>query len=476
MSRTPARTGRVGATTVDRDALERLRADFAGDLVPPDDPRYDEARQVWNRMVDRRPALVARCSGVADVRAALAFAGAEGLDVTVRCGGHSIVGHSVADDALLIDLAPMRAVRVDPDARRVWVQGGARLRDLDRETLGLGLGVPVGVVGDTGVGGLALGGGYGFATRRYGLTCDNLVAAEVVTASGELVVADEHRNPDLLWGLRGGGGNFGVVTGMEFRLHPLGPVSYGDSLYPVDEGAVPLRSLLQFLREAPEEATASAVVGPAPPAPFVPEELHGRPVVSLSWVYHGPLERGRQVCAPLTAGTRPVAAAEEETTYAALQAFSDVSPADPGRRYWKGALVRELDDAAVEAILTRGAGVDDPPPQAAVEIFGLGGAFGKVADADTAFGHRDSLCDVLVLSGWDDPAEDDDRLAEARALAARLSAYGQGAYVNSLTDEPADVVRSAYGATTFDRLTAVKDHYDPGNVFHHNQNIPPSGR
>ena len=476
MSRTPARTRQVGAATVDSAAVDRLRSDFAGDLIGPDDAGYEDARQVWNRMVDRRPALIARCTGVADVTTALAFARAEGLDVTVRCGGHSIVGHSVADDAVLIDLAPMRAVRVDPDARRVWVQGGARLRDLDRETLGHGLGVPVGVVGDTGVGGLALGGGYGFATRRYGLTCDNLVSAEVVTASGELVVTDERRNADLLWGLRGGGGNFGVVTGMEFRLHPLGPVAYGDSLYPVAEGAGPLRALLEFLQSAPEDATASAVVGPAPPAPFVPEQWHGRPVVSLSWVYHGALERGRAVCAPLTAGGRPIAVAEQETTYAALQAFSDVSPAEAGRRYWKGTLVRDLGEAALETILTRGADPDGPEPQAAVEIFGLGGAFGQVADGDTAFGHRDSVCDVLVLSGWSDPAEDDERLAEARELAAQVTPFGQGAYVNSLGDEPADVVRAAYGERTFDRLTGVKDHYDPDNVFHHNQNIPPSRR
>jgi FAD/FMN-containing dehydrogenase len=476
VSRTPVRSSLLGARTVTDRSVDALRAAFHGDVLAPGDEAYDEVRRVWNRMVDRRPAAIARCTGVADVRTARAYANAEGLDVTVRCGGHSIVGHGVADDALLLDLAPMRGVRVDPDRRQVWVQGGARLRDLDRETHPFGLGVPVGVVGDTGVGGLSLGGGYGFATRRYGLTCDNLLAAELVTAGGDLVVVDEEREPELLWGLRGGGGNFGVVTGLTFRLHPLGPIAYGDHLFPVDEGVAPLRAMLELLRDGPDEVTASAVVSSAPAADWVPPEWQGRPALMVSWVLHGPLDEGRRLCAPLAAAGRPVASAEAETTYAELQAFSDVVPGEVGRRYWKGALVTDLPDQALEMILRRGAAPGDPEPRCAVELFGLGGAFGRVGDQDTAFGHRGSICDVLVISGWTDPADDEDRLAEARGFAAQVAQYADGAYVNSLEDESADAVRSAYGATTFDRLTALKDRYDPANVFHHNQNIRPSGR
>ncbi len=472
MTRTPVRSSALVAVPVEAAAVDGLRARFHGQVLVPGDEPFDEVRRVWNRMVDRQPALIARCTGVADVRTALGFARSEGFDVTVRCGGHSIVGHGVADGAVLIDLSPMRGVRFDPGNRRVWVQGGARLRDLDRETLPFGLGVPVGVVGDTGVGGLALGGGYGFATRRYGLTCDNLVGAEVVTADGELLVVDEDRDPDLLWGLRGGGGNFGVVVGMTFRTHPLGPISYGDHLYPVEAGIPPMRAMLDLLREGPDEVSASAVVGPAPAADWVPAEWRGRPTVMVSWVFHGPIDDGRVLCAPLAEAGRPVASSEAETTYAALQAFSDVVPGEEGRRYWKGALASHLPDEALETILTRGAGPGEPPPSCAVEVFGLGGQFAR--EQDTAFGHRDSLCDVLVISGWTDPSDDDDRLAEARALAAQVARYTDGAYVNSLEDESEGAVRSAYGAEVHDRLTALKDRYDPTNVFRHNQNVRPS--
>ena len=335
-----------------------------------------------------------------------------------------------------------------PGPGGAWVQGGARLRDLDRETLPFGLGVPVGAVGDTGGGGLALGGGYGFATRRYGLTCDNLVGAEVVTADGELLVVDENRDPDLLWGLRGGGGNFGVVVGMTFRTHPLGPISYGDHLFPVEDGLGPLRALLDLLRDGPDEVIASAAVGPAPAADWVPEEWHGRSTAMVSWVYRGPIDQGRVLCASLAAA---------------------------GRRYWKGALATHLPDTALETILARGAAPGDPPPSCAVELFGLGGQFARVGEHDTAFGHRDSLCDVLVISGWTDPADDEHRLAEARGLAVQIAQYANGAYVNSLEDESAGTVRSAYGGQVHDRLTALKDRLDPTNVFRHNQNVRPTG-
>jgi FAD/FMN-containing dehydrogenase len=288
------------------------------------------------------------------------------------------------------------------------------------------------------------------------------------------VVCDEQRHADLLWGLRGGGGNFGVVTGLELRLQELGRVSYGDHLYPVADGTGPLRALLDFLREAPDRATASAVVGPAPAADWVPAEWHDQPVVLLSWIYHGALDEGRRVCAALAHAGRPVAAAEEEIGYAELQAYGDGATARCERRYWKGALVDDLPDEVLETILLRGQEPGGHAPRCMVELFGLGGAFGRVGDLDTAFGHRGSICDVLVLGAWTDPAEDAGRLAEARALAARIAPWASGAYVNSLEAESADAVRSAYGAPAHDRLTALKDHYDPANVFHHNQNVVPS--
>ncbi len=317
-SRTPIRSSVLSAAPVEARALDALRARFHGRVLVAGDEPFDDVRRVWNQMVDRQPALIAQCTGAADVRTALDFARAEGLDVTVRCGGHSIVGHGVADGALLIDLAPMRGVRVDPGARRAWVQGGARLRDLDRETLPFGLGVPVGAVGDTGVGGLALGGGYGFATRRYGLTCDNLVGAEVVTADGELLVVDENRDPDLLWGLRGGGGNFGVVVGMTFRTHPLGPISYGDHLFPVEDGIGPLRALLDLLRDGPDEVIASAAVGPGAGG-----RLRCRrsgtdgSTAMVSWVSPRPIDQGR-----VLSSTRPAVASPR------------LEPDDTGRAPW----------------------------------------------------------------------------------------------------------------------------------------------
>ena len=473
-SRTPIRSSVLSAAPVEARALDTLRARFHGGVLVAGDQTFDDVRRVWNQMVDRQPALIAQCTGAADVRTALDFARSEGLDVTVRCGGHSIVGHGVADGALLIDLAPMRGVRVDPGARRAWVQGGARLRDLDRETLPFGLGVPVGAVGDTGVGGLALGGGYGFATRRYGLTCDNLVACEIVTADGELLVVDESRDPDLLWGLRGGGGNFGVVVGMTFRTHPLGPIAYGDHLFPVEDGIGPLRALLDLLRDGPDEVIASAAVGPAPAADWVPEEWHGRPTAMVSWVYHGPIDEGRVMCASLAAPADPSRQPRPRRRTPRCRRSATSCPArsaaGTGRAPWPPPAGRRARD--------------DPRPgcragRAAAQLRGRAvRARGSVRPGRRAR-HRVRPPRLTLRHPRHLRVDRPGRRRAPAGRGPRAGGADRAVRQRRLRQQPRGRVGprrpSAYGGQVHDRLTALKDRLDPTNVFHHNQNVRPTG-
>ena len=455
--------------------LGSLREVFRGELIRHADPGYDEARQVWNGTMDRRPALVARCTGTADVVAAVRFARTSGLEVAVRGGGHSVAGHSTLDDGLVIDLGPMSGVRVDPDARRAWIQGGARLGQLDHETALHGLATTAGMVSHTGVGGLTLGGGYGFLARTHGLACDNLVSAEVVTADGEVLTASETRNEDLFWGLRGGGGNFGVVTGFEFRLHPVPPtVATGDLFFDLADGVGPLRAMLDFAPQAPEALTLSAAVIDVREQWGVPGMPVGAPVVNIFWAYLGSLAEGRRVAEPLYAAVSPRAEMADEMSYLRLQGLADEGQRHRQRRYWKGSFAPILSDAGLEAFIARGCGAGDPPPLWAGELVSLGGAIARVGEDDTAYSGRDAAFDFLSMSSWDDPAEDEVRLAGARHYWETMSPFiSPRAYVNSLEDEGTARVRDAYGASKYDRLVALKRKYDPDNVFHRNQNIRP---
>jgi FAD/FMN-containing dehydrogenase len=462
------------APAIDDSALGSLQAEFRGELIRPGDDGYEAARQVWNGSVDRRPALVARCSGTADVVAALRFAGAHGLEVAVRGGGHSVAGHGTVEGGLVIDLSPMRGVRVDPGSRRAWVQGGAVLGQLDHETALHGLVTTAGTVSHTGVGGLTLGGGYGLLARNRGLACDNLVSAEVVTAAGEVVTASDETNTDLFWGLRGGGGNFGIVTGFEFRLHPAHPeVGTGDLLYDVDDGPAAMRAFRDFAAEMPETMTITAGSLSVRPEWGIQERAVGTPMVVISWAYLGPQDEGRRIAEPLYAGPKPAVATEQGMTYRGIQSAADAGQRHGIRRYYKGSFVTTLTDAAIDAFVTRGG----EPGQALLwggELISLGGAIGRIAEDATAYSGRDAAFDFLSLANWEDPAEDEERLVGARhywdTMAPHLS---ERAYVNSLEADAADRVRAAYGPDKYERLVALKRAYDPGNVFHLNQNVHP---
>jgi hypothetical protein len=369
----------------------------------------------------------------------------------------------------------MGGVRVDPEARRAWVQGGARLGQLDHETALHGLATTAGMVSHTGVGGLTLGGGYGFLARTHGLACDNLVSAEVVTADGEVVTASESRNEDLFWGLRGGGGNFGIVTSFEFRLHSSpATVATSDLFFDVANGIGPLRAMLDLAPHAPEALTLSAAVVDVREQWGLPDIPVGAPVVNIFWAYLGSLEDGRRITDPLYAALPPRVEMAEEMSYLRLQGLADASQRHGLRRYWKGSFAPILSDAGIEAFLARGSAPGDPAPLWAGELVSLGGAIARVGEGDTAYSGRDAAFDFLSLASWEDPAEDEVRLAGARRYWDTMSPFiSPRAYVNSLEDEGIARVRDAYGGDKYDRLVSLKRKYDPKNLFHRNQNVRP---
>ncbi|WP_214401136.1 FAD-binding oxidoreductase [Pseudonocardia lacus] len=435
---------------------------FDGQLLRAGDPGYDEARTVWNAMVDHRPRMIVRCAGVGDVVAAVRTARDLDLEIGVRCGGHSVVGHAVPQDGLMIDLTPMGGVRVDPVRRRAWVQGGAMLGALDAQAQRHGLATTAGNVSHTGVGGLTLGGGMGWLARQHGLTCDNVESFELVTAAGEVVRVTRDEHPDLFWGLCGGGGNFGVVTEFEFRLHEVGTRALtAEYSFGLDQGAAVLRGWRDLNAEAPREATFTAGIG-----------ADGLLTVGFVWV--GDPERGRRLAPRIGALGRPVAEHVVERTYLQLQRRDDATDGHALRRYWKGHFLRGFDDAAIEAFLRRGTadGTGENLPSVGLQAYG--GAIDDVADADTAFSHRGTLFEYVAASPWTDPAEDSARFAVARRCAAAMEPFASGVYVNTLSDEGDAGVRRAYSADKLARLTALKSRYDPDNAFHLNHNIRPA--
>lgn len=463
----------AGAPAPDLD-LAALRRGFAGQIILPGEDSYDQTRRVWNAMVDKRPAVIARCAGPADVGAAVRFACAHGLEIGVRCGGHGVLGLAVPNGGLMVDLSPMGAVRVDPDRLRAWVQGGALLGALDRAAQQFGLATTAGNVSHTGVGGLTLGGGMGWLARQFGLACDNVARFQVVTAEGEIVYASEIENSDLFWGLRGGGGNFGVVTEFEFRLHPVGPSTLVANLfYTPDRAPRAMRRWRDLLAEAPRQATFTAWSGLAPDRPFLPPELWHCPLVSLGYVWVGDPDHGRDLV-PALRELGPVAEVIQTLTYIDLQRMDDDPQGHHRRRYWKGHYLRQLGDEAIAAFVARGAREgDDPTFAASADLQSYGGAISDVGRDDTAFVHRGTLVEFTARAGWTDPAEDETRMAAARHVAAAIAPYASGVYVNGLTDDGEDGVRRAYGSATLTRLAALKDCYDPENIFHLNHNIPP---
>jgi FAD/FMN-containing dehydrogenase len=471
----------VGAPTVrqELDALsvEGLRKQLRGNVIDSSDAAYDEARRAWNAMVDKRPALIAQCADAEDVVAAIAFARRNELEIGVKCGGHGILGDAVPDGGLMIDLSPMGSVRIDPALRLAHDGGGALLGDLDRASAPHGLATTAGQVSHTGVGGLTVGGGMGWLARQFGLACDNVVAYEVVTADGSRLTASANENPDLFWGLRGGGGNFGVVTQFTFRLHPIsGQVLSVDFFYRHEDGMAVLQAFRDFARTAPNEANPTAWVGTAPEWPFLPAELHGTPLVNAGYIWVGDLDAGRALLPTFREVATPVAEVIDETTYVQLQAQSDASQRHDLRRYWKDHYLREFTDEAIEAILGRGGPAGEGGIQANAGLLGMGGAIAAVRSGESAFSHRDAAVEFITDTGWEDPAEDEMRMSACRRYAAAVEPFSIGSYLNALSDEGAAGVTRAYSPETVARLTALKDRYDPDNVFHLNHNISPSRR
>ncbi len=455
---------------------------FAGEVFVPGDHAYDEHREVWNAVVDRRPAVVARCTSADDVAAAVRHGRERGLEIAVKCGGHGILGLSVPEGGLMIDLTPMGDVRVDPSRRRATVGGGALLRFLDRATEPHNLATTAGNVSHTGVGGLTLGGGMGWLARQAGLACDNVDAYTVVTAAGETVRASASENPDLFWGLRGGGGNFGVVTEFEFRLHPTtGRALVVDFTFDAADAAAPLRVWRDLLPDAPREATLTADATTAGDTPGLPDGLRGRPVVIIGFVWVGELEAAQAYLTRFRSIGTPVAESVETMRYAELQSIGDERHHHGLRRYSTGHYLADLPDAAIDAFLSRGIPRGAPEPdwarQPGAGFQAYGGAIADVADDDSAFSFRDTLVEWFAGSTWADPAEDAERMAAARAWGRALDPFASGVYVNVIADADAGAagVQRAYRPEKFARLMALKTKWDPDNVFHLNQNIPPEG-
>jgi FAD/FMN-containing dehydrogenase len=459
---------------IDDTAVQQLAAGFRGTLLRPEDPGYDAARRVWNAMIDRKPAVIARCAGVSDVIQAVNFARTHDVLLSVRGGGHNVTGNALCDGGLTIDLTPMKGIRVDPVRRTVRAEAGLTWKELDHETQAFGLAVTGGQISHTGIAGLTLGGGVGWLMRSCGLTIDNLLSADLVTADGRYLTVSATENEDLFWGIRGGGGNFGIVTSFEYRLHPVGPVVVGGmTLYPAAQADEVLRFYRDFVSSAPDELGMVFAFLSAPPAPFVPEHLHFAPMVAIAVCYAGPLEEGLRAVEPLHAFGPPALDLIQPMPYTAVQQlFDGGAPYGQLQCYLKSDHLESLSDDVIETMVTRAA--SRTSPFTIMLLFPLGGAVGRVGEHETAFGHRNAAYDYVVYSLWPDPRESEQHIGWTRDLAAALQPHAVGVYVNELGNEGEERVRAAYPAETYRRLVALKDKYDPTNMFRLNQNIKPS--
>ena len=460
-------------TTMQLEAIEDLKRGFEGEILLPADDGYDAARRIWNAMIDKRPAVIARCATTTDVVRSVKFARDNGLVLAVRGGGHNIAGSALCDDGLVIDLSRMKAASVDAAKRRVVVEGGATLADLDAATLPHGLATPVGINSTTGIAGLTLGGGFGWLSRKHGMTIDNLESAEVVTAAGQVVRASASENPDLFWALKGGSGNFGVVTRFEFRLHPVGPdVLSGLIVYPLSEAKSVLRQYREFVAGAPEELSVWAVLRKAPPLPFLPEGVHGQGIIALALIYAGDPMQGERLVGPLRTFGTPVGEHVGVQPYVAWQQVFDPLLTDGARNYWKSHNLSKLEDGILDTIVAFADVL--PSPQSEVFLASIGGATARPAPDAAAYAHRDANFVLNVHGRWDDPADDGPGIAWARSFFRAAAPFATGgAYVNFMTADEGDRVRSAYGLN-YDRLALVKRAYDPDNLFRTNQNIEPA--
>jgi hypothetical protein len=466
-------SGVVGEAALDPLAVPELERVFAGELVRPDDGSYDEQRRIWNGSIDRRPDLIARCSGVADVISAVRFTREHAPLVAVRSGRHSYPGLCVCDGGMVIDLGQMKGIRVDPEARTARAQAGVLLGDLDREAQAFGLAVPAGIVTHTGLAGLTLGGGVGWLERKYGLTIDQLLSVDVVTADGELIRASEEENADLFWGVRGGGGNFGIVTEFEFRLNPVGPtVLAGPVVWTMEDSPKVLRFYRDWIKGVPDELTTIVTHRRVLPVPTIPEKLHGKHVVIVGTCYAGPVDEGERVLKPLREFGSPLLDGCAPMPFTQHQGMLDPSFPHGWWYYIRSCNLAELSDEVIDILVDHAHRIASP--LTVFSIFHLGGAVARVGEDETAFGGRNAGHIVNVIGITVDGDGFDKEREWARGLWTDLEPHHQNVLVNFMMEEGEDRVRQAYGAEKYDRLKALKRKYDPDNLFRLNQNIDPS--
>jgi FAD/FMN-containing dehydrogenase len=464
-----------GMIGISKEAIESLKSKIKSQIVQPTDSNYNQVRQIWNAMIERRPALIVRCAEAADVPHAIAFAREHGLEISIRGAGHNIAGNALCDNGLMIDFSTMRNVRVDADRKRAYVEPGATLADFDEAAQSQGLATPVGINSTTGIAGLTLGGGFGWLTRKYGLTVDNLVSVEVVTADCKRIRASENENADLFWAIRGGGGNFGVVTQFEFKLHEVGPeVLAGLIVFPFDQAKQVLTRYREFVESAPEELNVWAIMRKAPPLPFLPTVVHGKEVVVLVTFYLGDAAEGMKLIEPLRRFGTPHGEHIGVQPYTQWQKAFDPLLTPGARNYWKSHNFTELSDGALNSMIEFAAKL--PSPQCEIFIGLIAGVANRVPGDAMAYRHRDAKFVLNVHARWDEKTDDERCIAWARAFFQASAPYASaGAYVNFMTEEEGDRVTAVYGAN-YDRLAQIKKQYDPDNLLHLNQNIKPSPR
>jgi FAD/FMN-containing dehydrogenase len=454
------------------EAIARIKGTIKGRVLTPDDANYDEARQIWNAMINRRPAVIVQPADAGDVGPAIQFSRANALEISIRGAGHNIAGNAVCNGGMMIDFSNMRNVRVDAGKKRAYVGPGATLADLDKATQQHGLATPVGINSTTGIAGLTLGGGFGWLTRKHGMTIDNLISAEMVTADGKRLGASEKDNAELFWALRGGGGNFGVVTEFEFALHPLGPeILAGLIVFPFAQAKQVLTRYRQLANAAPEDLSVWIVLRQAPPLPFLPENVHGQEVVVLPIFYAGAVAEGQKLVQRLRTFGDVLGEHVGAQPYTEWQKAFDPLLAPGARNYWKSHNFTELNNGALDAIIEYAGKL--PSPQCEIFIGHIAGAANRVAPNAMAYAHRDAKFVLNVHGRWDSPAQDVRCVEWARAFFNASAPYASaGAYVNFMTEEEGNRVAAAYGSN-YDRLVQIKRRYDPENVFHLNQNIKP---
>ena len=464
--------GSGGTASVDEAAVENFRSSIRGRLLIPGDPGYEESRTVWNSMIDRKPALVARCMGVADVRAAVNFARTYKLLTAVKGGGHNIAGSAVCDRGFQVDLSGMRSVHIDVNSKTAHVEPGATLGDFDHEAQEFGLATPLGINSTTGVAGLTLGAGFGWLSRKRGMTIDNLKAVDIVTANGQLLRADKKQNPDLFWAVRGGGGNFGIVTRFEFKLHPLGPdVLTGLVIYDVNEGTSVLRKYRDYVKKLGDETTVWAVLRKAPPLPFLPESFHGKEMAAFAMFHSGDPEKGKRAFEPVRKFGTVIGEHIGVQPYKMWQRTFDPLLAPGARNYWKSHNFKDIPDDLVDVVIRYLKKL--PSPQCEIFFGAIGGATLRVKPSETAYPHRETVYVMNVHGRWENADDDEKCISWAREYFKESAPFATGGvYVNFMTEDESGRIESAYGKH-FKKLAAVKKKYDPGNLFRVNQNIQP---